>query len=157
MAEHAVRLARGIGWYGMCDFDWIYDVRDHRPKLMEINPRVTDTIQLAQYAGIDFFRLMDDMSQGRKPEPRTKYRTGLYMRFLPGEILWFLTTKGPRLGLTPSFFRFFGSDTRYLVTSLSDPGPTIGYILDGLSAMLDPRQREFLLRTGGRRKQAHGR
>jgi len=146
IVDYSVRMARSIGWYGMSDFDWIHDVRDGRPKLMEINPRVTDTIQIAQFCGLDFFRKLYQMASGEKVEPQTTYRTGLYMRFLPGDILWFLTTKGPRFGLKPSWFRFFGSDLRYLVTSWSDPGPTIGYILDALQAALDPQRRAFLFR-----------
>lgn len=154
MMEHAIRLARGINWFGMCDFDWIYDVRDRQPKLMEINPRVTDTIQIANYAGVDFFKALYDMACGRRAEPQMQYRTGLYMRFLFGDLLWFLTTGESRLRARPSFFRFFGSDTRYLVTSLADPGPALGWILDALSSMLDPARRSFLLRLGKPKKKA---
>lgn len=153
MVNHSIRLAQGIGWYGMCDFDYIFDVRDRQPKLMEINPRVTDTIQIAQWAGIDFFRLLYDVACGRDAEPVTRYRTGVHMRFLPGDIMWFLTTggKGPNDG--PSFFDF-GSNTKYLVTSLADPGPTIGYILDAFRAMLSPERRAFLLRRQKKRSGA---
>lgn len=145
MVEQSVRFARSIGWYGMCDFDYIQDVRDGRPKLMEINPRVTDTIQIADWAGVDFFKLLYEMACGRRPEPVTSYQTGLYMRFLPGDIMWFLTCGKQRFRARPSFFNF-GNHTRYLVTSLADPGPTVGYLLDGLTAALSPERRAFLFR-----------
>lgn len=147
MVEHAIRLARDIGWYGMCDFDFIHDVRDKQPKLMEINPRVTDTIRIAQLCGVDFFGILYEMACGGAITPITDYRKGLYMRFLPGEIMWFLKTKQKRFGLKPSFFRFFGSDVRYLVLSAADPGAFWGYLLENISALFNARERAYKLRS----------
>jgi len=146
LVEYATRFAQSIGWYGMCDFDYIYDVRDKKPKLMEVNPRVTDTIQLASAAGVDFFQMLYKMACGEKVQPVTTYRTGLYMRFLPGELMWFLTAKGKRFNTSPNFFRFFGKDIIYLVTSLSDIGPTIGYLLENIMALLNPKERAYRFR-----------
>lgn len=147
MVEHAMRLARGVGWYGMADFDFIYDPRDQKPKLMEVNPRVTDTIKIANLAGLDFFEMLHAMAFGRKVEPVHHYRPNLYMRFLPGEIMWFLTAKGQRRQACPGFFRFFGPDVKYLITSASDPGPIMAYVVENLIALFDPRQRAYKLRT----------
>jgi predicted ATP-grasp superfamily ATP-dependent carboligase len=147
LAEHAIRLARSVGWYGMSDFDWIFDERDGTPKLMEINPRVTDTIRIAQLAGIDFFGMLYDMACGRPVTPVRDYRKGLYMRFLPGELMWFVKTKGPRFGLKPSFFKFFGRNVKYLLLSAEDPGAFLGYLLENFSDMLNARERAFKLRT----------
>lgn len=148
MVEHSIRLARGIGWFGMCDFDWIYDTRDKRPKLMEINPRVTDTIRIADYCGVDFFKMLYQMACGEKVEPVLTYRTGLYVRFLPGELMWFLTAGPKRWHTKPSFLRFFGCDVKYLVTSLSDPGPILAYFAGCMRTLLDPRERAYRLRLG---------
>lgn len=147
MVEHAVRLARAIGWYGMCDFDFIHDLRDNQPKLMEINPRVTDTIRIAQLCGLDFFGMLYELACNRTVEPVSEYRKGLYMRFLPGEIMWFLKTKQRRFGIKPSFFKFIGGDVKYLVLSASDPGAFWGYLLENISALFDARERAYKLRT----------
>jgi D-aspartate ligase len=147
LVDLSIRMARGIGWYGMCDFDFIYDIRDKQPKLMEINPRITDTIRLANYAGIDFFNMLYKMASGKKVEPVTSYRTDLYMRFLPGEFMWFLKTKGERFGARPSFFNFFGNNVRYLVTNISDLGPLMGYLLDNITVLCKAKERNFLLRN----------
>lgn len=147
LGEHAIRLARSVGWYGMSDFDWIFDERDQTPKLMEINPRVTDTIRIAQLCGVDFFSMLYDMACGREIEPVLAYRKGLYMRFLPGEIMWFLRTKGPRFGLKPSFFRFFGRDVKYLILSAEDPGAFWGYIKENTAALFSAKERAYKLRT----------
>lgn len=146
MEEHSIRLARDIGWYGMCDFDYIYDVRDRKPKLMEINPRVTDTIRIANLAGIDYFRKMYLLASGQAVEPATGYKKGLYMRFLPGELMWFLTAKGKRFSTKPGFFKSFFMDMEYLVVSLHDPGPIMGYCLEAIAAILDPKQLKHRLR-----------
>lgn len=148
MVDYAVRLARDIGWYGMCDFDFIFDERDQKPKLMEINPRVTDTIRIAQLCGIDFFGMLYDLACGREVEPVREYRKGLYMRFLPGEIMWFLKTKQKRWGLVPSFFKFVGRDVRYLILSARDPGAFLGYLLENVAALFNARERAYKLRTG---------
>lgn len=149
MVDHAVRLARQIGWYGMCDFDFIFDVRDRKPKLMEINPRVTDTIRIARFCGMDFFKPLYEMACGRKVQPVTDYRDGVYMRFLPGDIMWFLTARGKRFKTQPGFFRCFLMGMKCVVTSWSDPGPITGYVLENLAAMLDPSKRAFRFRLGG--------
>ncbi|MFO0973684.1 MAG: ATP-grasp domain-containing protein [Phycisphaerae bacterium] len=147
MVADSIRLARSIGWYGMCDFDYIEDVRDGQCKLMEINPRVTDTIQIAQFGGVDFFALLYELACGRAVTPRTTYPTGFYMRFLPGELAWFLNAGRQRWRSRPSFFDFLNPHTRSLVCSWRDPGPTMAYVLDSLGRMFNAKERRYLLRT----------
>lgn len=147
MVSHAIRLARSIGWYGMCDFDFIHDVRDNQPKLMEINPRVTDTIQIANYAGVDFFQRLYDMAVGRPVDTTNHHDTDLYMRFLPADLMWFIRSGHQRWRSKPSFFNFFSPKTRQLVCSLRDPGPTIAYVADSLQRLLSRKERAYLLRT----------
>jgi predicted ATP-grasp superfamily ATP-dependent carboligase len=147
MVDHAVRLARSIGWYGMCDFDFIYDVRDRQIKLMEINPRWTDTIRIASLGGVDFPKMVYQVVSGQPVDPVTTYRAGLYMRFLPGEVLWFLAARDKRFRTQPSWFRFFAPDTKYLISMLDDPGPLMGYVLECIAALLSPEMRAYRLRT----------
>jgi len=144
--EYAARLARSIGWYGLCDFDFIYDVRDRTPKLMEINPRFPESFRMCQAAGVDFPRILYRLACGESVEPHLAYRTNRYLRFLPGDVLWFLTAKGQRLRTRPSFFRFFDSRTTYQIFSWRDPGPFMGYVLENLAVLLDPAERAFRLR-----------
>lgn len=147
MVTHATRLAQRIGWYGLCDFDFIHDVRDNQPKLMEINPRVTDTIQIAQFGGVDFFSLLYDLACGKKVEPVMKYPVGYYMRFLPSDLMWFIKSGAARWRGKPSFFDFFSGRTFQLICSWRDPGPTLAYLADSVGRMLNAKERAYLLRT----------
>ena len=68
------------------------------------------------------------------------------LRFLPGELMWFVTAKGKRFATKPGFFRSFFMDMKYLVASLQDPGPIMGYCLEAAAALLDPKQLKHRLR-----------
>jgi predicted ATP-grasp superfamily ATP-dependent carboligase len=144
--EYATRVARHIGWFGLCDFDFITDPRDGVPKLMEINPRFPESFRMCEAAGVDFPMILYRMACGERIEPQRDYAAGRYLRFLPGDLMWFMTAKGQRFKTRPSFFRFFDGDTTYQVLSLRDPGPIMAYLLENLMVLLDPKERGFRFR-----------
>ncbi len=146
LLDHAARLARGIGWFGMCDFDFIHDVRDNAPKIMEINPRFPESFRMCAIAGVDFPEILHRMACGEKVRPVLEYKTDRYLRFLAGDALWFLTTRGQRFRTRPSFFNFFDPSTTDNLWSLRDPGPMIGYLLENGLIMLNARERAFRYR-----------
>lgn len=143
--EYAVRLARSIGWFGLCDFDFIRDVRDGTPKLMEINPRFPESFRMCEAAGVDFPDILRRMAFGERVEPVLQYQTGRYLRFLPGDVMWFLTAKGDRR-TRPGFFQFFDGRTTYQLLHPSDCGPMVGYLLENLAVLLNRKEREFRFR-----------
>lgn len=153
--EYAIRIARSIGWYGLCDFDFIYDVRDKKPKIMEINPRFPESFRICQAAGVDFPEILYKMASGEKVEPVTQYKTDRYLRFLPGDMMWFMTAKGQRLKTKPSFFKFFDSATTYQILSLKDPGPILAYLLENLMVLCDKKERAFRFRLKAARTKAN--
>jgi predicted ATP-grasp superfamily ATP-dependent carboligase len=61
-----------------------------RPVLMEINARLSGTIELPQRAGIDFPGYLFDWAVGAPLVPSTGYRTGVRLRYLYGDIQWLL-------------------------------------------------------------------
>lgn len=138
--EHAARVLREIGWYGFCDFDFIEDPRDGQVKLMEINPRFPESFRATCVAGVDMVEMLLGLAHGRAVQPRLSYRTGQYLRFLPGDIMWWFTSKD-RWSQWRSWCRFFGRDLDYQVCSLSDPGPIVGYLLENLFVFLDRKKR----------------
>lgn len=144
--ELACKVLRELGWIGFCDFDFITDSRDHTVKLMEINPRYPESFRATVAAGVDMPKIMFQLAQGEQPVPQLSYREGQYLRFLLGDIMWFLTTKENRWTTEPSFFNFFRSDTWYQLERSRDWGILIGYLLENMCILWDKQARHFRLR-----------
>lgn len=139
----AVRVAQELGWYGFCDFDFIADPRDGLVKLLEINPRYPESFRAVYAAGIDMGESVHQMAHGREPPAQLEYRVGRLVRFLPGDILWLLTSPD-RFKHLASWLDFFSPRVTYQVVSARDPGPIVGYILENL--LMDRKEREARLR-----------
>lgn len=139
--EEAVKVMRQMKWVGLCDFDFIADPRDGVVKLMEINPRYPESFRATCAAGIDMTKIVYELAKGLEPAAQLEYRSDRYLRFLFGDIMWFLTTGGNRFIAKPSFFSFFRRDTVYQVLKASDPGPALGYMLENIILMFDRKAR----------------
>ena len=74
--------------------EWKVDLRDGRPKLMEINPRFWGSLELAVRSGVNFPSLYADADRGCIMMRPDTYRTDVRCRWLiPGDILRWLTDK----------------------------------------------------------------
>jgi len=92
------------------------------PYLMEINPRLSASVEIAVRAGVDFPYLIYQWASGGPIEKVDGYRTGGWMRYLGGDIKRLIPALGERgrPGGTPpaqtlldfgfSFFRPMGYD-----------------------------------------------
>ena len=127
----AERMLRAMGWYGMGDCDFIEDPRDKTPKLMEINPRFTRSIKIGSVAGVDFFYKLYQLAVGEEVQPDRNFKVGMYLRYLPSDIMWFIKSK-ERFRTKPSFFKFYGRNLKYEICSIKDPGAIVGYLLHNL-------------------------
>ena len=143
--DHAARLLTHIRWFGMGDCDFIVDPRDGIAKLMEINPRFTRTIRVLVEAGIDYPFELYRLALGQTPRDVGEYRTGVFLRYLPADLAWFLRSPD-RFRANPSFFRFFSRDLHYEEWSLRDPLTGFGFWISLLLDMLDPAARKSRLR-----------
>jgi predicted ATP-grasp superfamily ATP-dependent carboligase len=141
----AEKILRHIGWWGMGDCDFIVDPRDNIPKLMEINPRFTRTIRVLVEAGLDYPYELYRLALGEDPKERKSYRQGVYLRYLAGDLGWFMRSSD-RFRTRPSFFKFFGKDLHYEEFSFHDPGPALGFWFSMLKDMLDIQERRRRLR-----------
>jgi predicted ATP-grasp superfamily ATP-dependent carboligase len=83
--SQAERLIREIGLEGYALIEFRRDSAG-RPYLMEINSRLNVGIAHAVSAGIDFPYLLYSWAKGEKIEAADSYRTGLWMRYLSGDI-----------------------------------------------------------------------
>jgi predicted ATP-grasp superfamily ATP-dependent carboligase len=136
--ERAHRMLVAMKWVGFCDFDFVDDPRDGVTRLMEINPRFPESFGIAAASGIDFPLMMYKMTRGETVQPVLDYPKNRFLRFLPGDLLWFLrVTNRQRFGTWPSWFRFLDDRTRYQLIRAADLGPIMGYLLENAHALLD--------------------
>lgn len=105
------QILRDIHWIGFADFDLIEDPDTKELLVMEINPRLPACIGAAIHAGVDWGQMIVD--QALEHEQKSyEYKTGIVLRHLGFDVLWFL--KSPkRFSTKPSWFRFFGKNVFY--------------------------------------------
>ncbi len=85
IGEHAERLVCAIGLEGYSEVEFRRDW-DGRPYLMEINPRLSASVEVAVRAGVDFPYLLYQWANMRAIEPVEGYRVGVWMRYLAGDV-----------------------------------------------------------------------
>jgi predicted ATP-grasp superfamily ATP-dependent carboligase len=130
------KLLDAIGWTSHADVDLIEDPRDGQVKVMEINPRITGSIKIAFAAGVDFADLLVKHALGEPLPTYEAYRKGIYLRYMPLDILWFLHSP-LRWRARPSWFRFFGNDLHYQEGGFDDPLSFAAGFLAGLPKYFD--------------------
>jgi len=81
----AERLVREIGLEGYSEVEFRRD-RDGKPYLMEINPRLSASVEVAVRAGVDFPYLLYQWAKGDNIDHVNSYRVGGWMRYLKGDI-----------------------------------------------------------------------
>jgi predicted ATP-grasp superfamily ATP-dependent carboligase len=111
---------------------------------MEINPRFTRSIKICSVAGVDFPYLLCKIALGEPFAPVLDYRKGVFLRYLPADILWFVKSS-ERFRSNPSFFWFVGKDLSDELFSLKDPGPAIAYLIAKAGSLLSPDERRYHL------------
>jgi predicted ATP-grasp superfamily ATP-dependent carboligase len=147
----ATAVVRQIGWHGFCDFDFITDPRDGRVKLMEINPRFPESFRATYAAGLDMVEMLWELAHGRTPVAVKEYRVGQFLRFLPGDVMWLLTSRERRPHLR-SWLSFWGRDRRDQVCSWRDPGAIVGYLAENFLVLFDRKKRAERFRMAQARR-----
>jgi predicted ATP-grasp superfamily ATP-dependent carboligase len=80
-----------------CDLDGYSEVEfrrgsDGRPRLMEINARLSASVEIAVRSGVDFPLLLYRWAAGELVRPSSGYRAGVRMRWLGGDVKWLRET-----------------------------------------------------------------
>lgn len=82
--EHAEALVDAIHLDGYSEVEF-RRARDGRPLLMEINPRLSQSVELAIRSGVDFPRMQLEWTRGGDVPSVERYRTGVRLGWLAGE------------------------------------------------------------------------
>jgi predicted ATP-grasp superfamily ATP-dependent carboligase len=87
VADAAERLIRAVELEGYSEIEFRRDAAG-RPMLMEINPRLSASVEIAVRAGVDFPLLIHRWAAQLPFEPVLRYRHGVRARWLGGDLLW---------------------------------------------------------------------
>jgi predicted ATP-grasp superfamily ATP-dependent carboligase len=87
IVEPAEGLVEAGGLDGYSEVEFRRDAND-RPLLMEINPRLSASVEVAVRAGVDFPLLLYTWAVGEPLHATNGYRVGVRMRWLGGDIRW---------------------------------------------------------------------
>jgi predicted ATP-grasp superfamily ATP-dependent carboligase len=132
IGEQSERLVREIELEGYSEIEFRRDSAGV-PYLMEINPRLSASVEIAVRSGVDFPMLLYQWAQGERIERVAGYRVGGWMRYLKGDIMTTLEAVQQRgrpgvpppaqaiVGFCLSFFMPMGYD--YL--DVHDPMPAL--------------------------------
>lgn len=90
-AGGAEQLIRTINLEGYSEVEFRRD-RAGRPVLMEINPRLSASVEIAIRSGINFPLLLYQWAAGEPLEAVTEYRQGIRMRWLGGDVRYLRET-----------------------------------------------------------------
>ena len=127
--DDCCRLLKYIKWLGYADIDLIEDKRDGKIKIMEINPRITASVKLCFYAGVDFAKQLSEDALNKSVALFEDYKKGLTLRYFHTDLLWFLKSKN-RFKAKPSWFSW--RKTKDQIWSIKDPIPWFTYSLQGV-------------------------
>ena len=129
----ALALVRAMDLEGCSEVEFRRDARG-RPLLMEINARLSGSLEVAIRSGVPFPALLWQWASGEPLTPVSGYRTGIKMRYLKGDIKWLkenIETRGRRPGTVPTgkAITIFAGDflrrQRYDYLDKSDLGPSL--------------------------------
>jgi predicted ATP-grasp superfamily ATP-dependent carboligase len=102
IGDQTERLVRAIGLEGYSEVEFRRDAGGV-PHLMEINSRLSASVEIAVRCGVDFPYLLYQWASGGRVDTVGSYRTGVWMRYLSGDLMTTLATlqQRGRPGVTP--------------------------------------------------------
>lgn len=128
----AERLVREIDLEGYSEVEFRRDSKGV-PYLMEINPRLSASVEIAVRCGVDFPYLLYQWAHGEPIDTITSYHAGRWMRYLKGDIMTTIAAlqQRGRPGVTPPAQALTGFCLSFLVPmgydylDWKDPVPAI--------------------------------
>jgi predicted ATP-grasp superfamily ATP-dependent carboligase len=137
IGRHAERLVREIELEGYSEIEFRRDAAGV-PYLMEINPRLSASVEIAVRSGVDFPHLLYQWASGGPIDRVETYRLGGWMRYLQGDLMTTIAAIEQRgrpgvpspweavLGFGASFLK----PMRYDYLDWTDPRPAVKAMTD---------------------------
>lgn len=132
IADRAEALVREIELEGYSEVEFRRDTAGV-PYLMEINPRLSASVEIAVRAGVDFPYLLYQWAAGERVPVVDSYRVGGWMRHLGGDVMSTIESiqardrpgAGPPLRTLMDFGTAFFRPMRYDYADGADPLPAV--------------------------------
>ena len=140
MEKYAVRLLSELKWHGVAMVEFKLDIRDNKPKLMEINPRFWGSLYQAIASGVEFPYLLYKMVKEGNIEPVLDYKLGVKTRYFLGDTYAFfnhILRSKSKLNFLKEFFNFKGE--KFDDISLDDPLPVIAALFSAMIKFMKTR------------------
>ena len=83
----AERLFSALRWHGAAKADFKRDPRDGQFKLMELDPRISTSVGIAEAAGVPMIAICCALAAGAELQPRLAYRKGVPLHYNDRELL----------------------------------------------------------------------
>ena len=130
IAPAAERLVAELGLDGYSEVEFRRDGAG-RAALMEINPRLSASVEIAIRAGVPFPKLLHAWASGEPLSAVSGYRIGIRMRWLGGDLSWLRSVlrqgPGPDVPSSARAFAMFAASfaqlSGYDYLDFSDPRP----------------------------------
>lgn len=146
LVERALTLLGGIGWYGLAEVEFMEHPGTGELLLLELNPRIWASIQLAVTCGVNFPYLLHQLAIGKRFDEVHSYPLGRRCRWLlPGDLFHFLANS-ERMRMKPSFFDFTSPETVYDGLYRDDLRATVGVLMSSAHYLFDKEMWRMVLR-----------
>lgn len=100
LLEYTSEIFKQLNWNGLANVDFILDESNNRFNFLEINPRVSGSIIVTQFANTEMIESYCNLIQGKKVRKMLNFKENVTIRFLfPREILY--------LFANPSYYKNF--------------------------------------------------
>jgi len=143
LVELGTKLLKEMDWYGVAMVEFKIDLRDGKPKLMEVNPRFCGSLSLAIKAGVDFPYLLYKMAVEGDVRPTYSYKIGVKSRFLLyGDIFHFMASQ-EKLKLLPEFLKFYEKNLSYDIWNAKDSLPAFVRLFSALRYVFNREMWEY--------------
>lgn len=105
MSDMCRKLLNVIDWNGYANIDFVVDKRDRKPKILEVNPRLSAGTKLNYCLGIDVAKTILENEFASQITEYNDYSDSVSISCFLTELLWFIKSPN-RFKTKPSIFLF---------------------------------------------------
>ena len=125
IVDSCVKLVDALDWNGYANIDLVWDAKEKKAKILELNGRTGASVKLDFLAGVDITRLILENELGYPVSDMLEYTDNKQISCFMVDCLWLLHAKN-RFKAKPSWFARLR--IKDVVFSWDDPIPTLGFI-----------------------------